>query len=186
MQFKVQDQINNLGTGPISQTYYYDGLAPESGDFTINNGESFTNNPTTTLFITQPTDAGVQGIEIGYSNYANPTNWTTLGSSFLHTLSRGQGQKDVYVGFRDAVHNTTTDYTHAIVLDTVAPLLPRQWDRSRAPKNGSKNSSIIAVQEDSEGNTYAVGKFESPLYIDEKELTSSITEELFINKYNKK
>ena len=97
VQFRVRDRINNLGTGNISPLYYVDNDAPINGDFSINNGDTYTNAQTTTLAITQPTDAGIGGIEIGYSNYPSPSNWTTVGSSFLHTLSRGQGTKNVYV-----------------------------------------------------------------------------------------
>ena len=82
-------------------------------------------------------------MEIAYSNYSSRNNWTTLGSSFLHTLTNGQGDKTVHVAFRDAVHNTTSDYTHTITLDTVAPLLPQTWGRSNVPSNGSRNSNIL-------------------------------------------
>jgi hypothetical protein len=73
------------------------------------------------LTTTCATDAGVAGVQVAYDNIASPTNWTTCSASISHTLSAGDGTKTVYMSFKDALGNITSDTTDTITLDTTPP-----------------------------------------------------------------
>ncbi|MEI7478582.1 MAG: SBBP repeat-containing protein [bacterium] len=73
---------------------------------------------------------------------------------------------------------------HSIVLDTVAPLLPRESSRSQTQDDG-KDSSIVALQEDNQGNTYALGRFNGRMWIGNIQVQTNANQELFITKHNK-
>ncbi|MEI7478592.1 MAG: hypothetical protein WCJ81_09285 [bacterium] len=122
MQFRVRDTVGNLGTG-ASTTYLYDGLAPSGGSFMINTGALYTNKTGVLLSVTCPTDTGIGGVQIAYGNTSAPTNRTTCTGNISHTTTVGDALKTIYVRFRDAFTNTTSELTKTITLDTTLPTL---------------------------------------------------------------
>ena len=56
---------------------------------------------------------------MAFGNTASPSaNRQTCASSVAHTLTAGDGTKNVYVVFRDSFGNITSDYVDTIILDT--------------------------------------------------------------------
>jgi hypothetical protein len=58
---------------------------------------------------------------VAYGNTENPNNWTICDAEMNLTLLSGDGEKTVYMRFRDGLENTTNDITGNIMLDTLAP-----------------------------------------------------------------
>lgn len=95
-----------------------DTQAPTGWSFTL---PSTTSSTGITLSVTCPTDnvSTATGIFIAYGNTTNPTNWRTCSSSIPHTLTAWNGQKTVYVRFKDEANNTTSNSTQTTTLTTL-------------------------------------------------------------------
>ncbi len=94
--------------------------APTWWSFTINWWATTTNSTSVTLNITCPSDVS-NPIQVAYGNTSNPTNWTTCNSwNISHTLTTWDGNKTVYVRFRDSasIQNMTGDINREIILNT--------------------------------------------------------------------
>lgn len=119
LKFFSQDKNGNSETFQ-TKTYTIDIIAPTGGAFTINSGATSTNSTSVTLNIACPADSWAP-IQMAFGNSASPTNWTNCISSQALTLLSGDGSKTVYVRFKDAGNNTTTDLTQTITLDQTSP-----------------------------------------------------------------
>ncbi len=124
--------FNNIGvftvtqtvTGPYendstSITIITDTVAP-TGSITINGGASYTNSTSVSLSISASDPSGVSQMCI--SNTVSCSSWETYTTTKPWTLLSGDGEKTVYVWFKDNAGNTnSTPYNDSIVLDTTAP-----------------------------------------------------------------
>ncbi|MFA6177638.1 MAG: immunoglobulin-like domain-containing protein, partial [Candidatus Paceibacterota bacterium] len=115
----ILDLAGNISTASTA-TITVDATAPAGGAFTINSGATYASSTAVTLNITVPTDISTP-IQMAYGETASPTNWETAATSASLTLSSGEVLKTVYVRFKDAADNTTSDITQTITLDTVDP-----------------------------------------------------------------
>ncbi len=89
---------------------------PSWWSFTINNNAASTNSTTVTLNITCPTDIS-NPIQIAYWNTSNPTNWVNCTSSNIsHILTNWDGNKTVFVRFRDSAWNISGEVSKSISL----------------------------------------------------------------------
>jgi hypothetical protein len=113
-----RDQAGST-TSELTRSIVLDQTAPSGGAFSIAQG-TLTNSTSISLSITCPTDANGP-VQVAFGNATSPTNWTACTSSIAHTLTAGDGSKTVYLRFRDAATNTTTNLTRTITVDTVAP-----------------------------------------------------------------
>ena len=103
-------------TNVVSATIELDKEAPKENSVTINNGSSITNNKEVTLTLVSN---GAN--EMCVSNTEICNNWISYSQNKSHTLSTGDGEKTVYVWFRDKAGNTANSITDTIILDTLAP-----------------------------------------------------------------
>ena len=120
--------------GYTHQSWACNDITPPTGwSFTINSWASITNIAGVTLNITCPSDVS-NPIQVAYGNTSNPTNWTTCNSwNISHTLTTWDGNKTVYVRFRDSAtsQNITADVTKNInLISNVSILLSWDWYRT--------------------------------------------------------
>ncbi|WCK57682.1 hypothetical protein PP175_26975 (plasmid) [Aneurinibacillus sp. Ricciae_BoGa-3] len=114
------DQVGNISTA-IEDIIILDTTPPTISSFSINNGDSFTNNPNVTLALSgSDTLTGVKdvylsndGITWSQMPYSQSLNWT---------LSNGDGNKTVFVKISDVAGNMSSIRTASIFSDTTKPL----------------------------------------------------------------
>jgi len=106
----VTDGINLDTTGP-------------TGTIVINSGATYTNTLDVTVGLTA--SDGTNGIGVADMRLSSDgttwDEWEDFSASTPWTLTAGDGEKTVYVQFRDTLGNTSTSFSDTIVLDTVPP-----------------------------------------------------------------
>lgn len=97
--------------------YVYDGLPPQ-GSVVINSGKLFTHSNRVDLTLSAADNIGVK--EMIVSNNANfsNSNWENYAISKAWTIPSGDGEKTVYVKFKDFAGNTSPIYSDTINLLT--------------------------------------------------------------------
>jgi hypothetical protein len=96
--------------------------SPE-GHFTINSGAEYTNGTNVTLSL-EATDNSSGVHQVRYSTDAKEwTDWEPYTTSKEFTLPSGDGEKKVYVEFKDQAGNVSETYQQKIILDTTAPVI---------------------------------------------------------------
>ncbi|TKJ47080.1 hypothetical protein CEE34_05580 [Candidatus Aerophobetes bacterium Ae_b3a] len=99
-----------------SHTFLVDTTSP-AGSILINGGASYTNSQSVTLSLSAENAA-----QMHFSNdNASWSSWESYSSSRSWTLSSGDGEKTVYVQFKDSVGNLSETYSDTIILDTTSP-----------------------------------------------------------------
>ena len=108
-----------------------DTTAP-AGSININSGDSYTNSTAVTLSLSATDDVGITGYYLS-SNATTPSasdaGWTSVTStpsysgSVSYTLVSGDGKKTVYVSYKDASGNVSSQALDSISLDTTAPAI---------------------------------------------------------------
>ncbi|WP_197089581.1 LamG-like jellyroll fold domain-containing protein [Bacillus sp. SA1-12] len=99
-----------------------DSTSPE-GQFTINKGAEFTNMQNVTLSL-EATDDMSEVILVRYSYNAKEwTDWEEFNTSKQLTLPHGNGEKTVFVEFKDQAGNISKSNQQTITLDTAAPVI---------------------------------------------------------------
>ncbi|MDD5084360.1 MAG: chitobiase/beta-hexosaminidase C-terminal domain-containing protein [Candidatus Moranbacteria bacterium] len=110
-----------------TKTYTIDTIAPTGGDFAINGGAAYTRSATVTLNIVCPDDSWAP-LQVAYGNNPNPnSDWTACISSKTLTLPADDGDKTVYVRFKDAGNNATSDLTRSINVDQGVPVISESY-----------------------------------------------------------
>jgi hypothetical protein len=96
---------------------------PPEGKFVINNGAEFTNKLTVNLSIEAKDDlSGVH--QVRYSTDARDwSDWEDFKSTKELTLPAGDGEKTLFVEFKDHAGNVSESYQQKIILDTTAPVI---------------------------------------------------------------
>ncbi len=106
-----------------------DATAP-SGSITINNGSSYTKSSAVTLNLSATDGVGVTGYYLADTSStptASASGWTSVTSTtnftanVSYTVSSGDGNKTVYVWYKDTAGNVSTTANGSITLDTTAP-----------------------------------------------------------------
>ena len=145
----VSISIGGLSAG---QTYYYriaaqnsagiaygsemsftivDATAPECS-ISINNGDSYTNSSAVTLTLSATDNVGVTGYYLSASSsvpLASAAGWTSVNFStsytgnVSYTLDSGDGDKTVYVWYKDAAGNVSNAASDSIHLDATVPVI---------------------------------------------------------------
>jgi len=119
----VQVDIN-LGETP-------DTFAP-TGSININSGSDYTNSATVTLNLSASDSTGVTGYYLSTSSTkpsSDDTGWTSISSTtsyntdVSYTLSSGDGNKTVYVWYKDEAGNVSDNASDSITLDTTVPIV---------------------------------------------------------------
>lgn len=99
-----------------------DTTAP-TGDFSINSGAPYTNNQTINLSLNAKDDvSGVNQFRVS-TDSKNWTEWENYSSSKDIELPSGDGEKTVFVQFKDGSGNISETYQQKITLDTTDPVI---------------------------------------------------------------
>jgi len=116
----------------------------------INNGNNYTNSTTVTLNLSATDDVGVVGYYLSQSatipavsdsGWISVTSTTGYNASVTYTLSSGDGEKIVYVWYKDAAGNVSSIVSDSIMLDTTTPVVTITSPTSSA--NYTTTSSTI-------------------------------------------
>jgi hypothetical protein len=92
------------------------------GSLTINNNDVATKSRNVTLNIgASDTTTSVTQMIISENSDFSGSNWISYATSYSFTLSSGDGEKTVYVKFRDEADNESPTESDKIQLDTMAP-----------------------------------------------------------------
>ena len=112
----LKDVAGNISEAK-SDSISYDKTAPTNSSVSINSGASYTTSATVTLTLSS---SGATKMCI--SNTTSCTSWVDYTTSKSWTLSSGDGNKTVYVWFKDNAGNVTSSYvSDGITLDTSGP-----------------------------------------------------------------
>jgi len=128
-----------------------DTTAP-TGSININNDSTYTNSNTITLGLSASDDIGVTGYYVSTSSIipsVNDSGWISISSTasfsedVSYTLSSGDGDKTVYVWYKDDSGNISNVAEDSIILDTNTPTVSITSPTS--DDTYTTTSSLIAV-----------------------------------------
>jgi hypothetical protein len=95
---------------------------PPTGQISINSNSAFTNIASVTLTLSASDPNGVPQMCISNTATCSSGSWEAYTTSKAWTLPSGDGEKTVYVWFKDSAGNLNeTPYSDMIILDTTAP-----------------------------------------------------------------
>ena len=128
----ASDNAGNNSTHPSEKgdgdcSTIYD-LTPPSGEISINSGASYTASTAASLVLTA--DGGASGMgQMRLSNDGSSWNeWEAYIGSKPWDLPSGDGEKTVYVQYKDNAGNESSSFTDTIILDETAPTTPAVAD----------------------------------------------------------
>ena len=105
-----------------------DTTAP-TGSISINGGDSYTKTTAVTLHLAATDAVGVTAYRAANGSDCSGASWvsipstTTYSDDVAFTLTSTDGPRTVCVQYKDAVPNTSTNFTDTIVLDRLAPAI---------------------------------------------------------------
>jgi hypothetical protein len=116
-----RDIANNISKR-ISDRVTVDTIAP-AGSVTINNGDRYARSSRVTLSLHASDTNGATGYYASESSTipATNSNWKSYSNSVSFTLSGGDGNKTVYVWFKDAAGNISRVTSDMITMDATVP-----------------------------------------------------------------
>ena len=122
-QVRAIDAAGNVDPTPASRSWRVDTLPP-GGSITINGGAGYTKTTSVTLSISAADPAPGSGVLlVRFRNAGDPapTEWESYTTRKAWILSSGDGEKTVYVRFKDAAGNISGAVSDQIALDTASP-----------------------------------------------------------------
>ena len=96
---------------------------PPVGSIFIDGGAEYTNRRLVTLSIDATDLTGVPDMRMGEASDLSGVGWRPFASTLAFELSRGDGEKNVYVSFRDPLGHVSAPVRATIILDTTPPVL---------------------------------------------------------------
>jgi hypothetical protein len=115
----VYDNVGN--TAIQTYTYRLDGTPPV-GSVAVNGGTTYATQTQVTLALSAD-DAGCGVAQMCVSETVPCSAWESYAATRPMTLTGGDGDKPVYVWYRDHLSNTSVVYSDTIFLDRVAPVV---------------------------------------------------------------
>jgi hypothetical protein len=117
----LKDAAGNTNVNPYSDSIILDTTAP-TGSVMINGGATYTNTTAVNLTLSS-NDTGSGVSQMCISNTTSCSSWEAYATSKSWTLPSGDGDKTVYVWFKDTVGNANSiPYSDTIILDTTNPV----------------------------------------------------------------
>src|SRR3990170_2017445 len=136
---------------------------PPNCSISVNYGDSYTNSATVTLSLFAIDDVGITGYFVSTNSSipsVSDSKWTSITSSsnftehVSYTLSGGDGNKTVYVWYKDNAGNISDYASDSIILDTTAPTITIEKS-SFVTSNNSITMKLKGSASDNEDNTHA-------------------------------
>ncbi|MGQ9467976.1 MAG: Ig-like domain-containing protein, partial [Anaerolineae bacterium] len=116
----IYDNSGNSATQ--AYTYTYDGFPPVNGAITIAGGAGYVSTTTVSLSLSSTDNITGCGVnQMCLSNGPTCSSWQSYATSAPWTLDGSDGEKTVYVWFRDYLNNTAGPFTDTVFLDRAAP-----------------------------------------------------------------
>ena len=118
-----RDSAGNISAS-YNDTIIVDATPPSSGSVAINNGATHTTSRNVNLILTATDLIGVAKYYAS-ENTTPPidaSNWLDMATSGEFELSTGDGDKTVYVWFKDKGDNLSARYSDTIIMDTSIPV----------------------------------------------------------------
>jgi hypothetical protein len=110
--------VATVGAYHVSGAFDFDNTAPTAGSVSINSGASYTKTTAVTLTI-----SANNATEMSICNSSTVGTWIPYSTTNSHTLETTNGNKTVYVWFRDENGNESVYASDTIILDTAAPTI---------------------------------------------------------------
>jgi hypothetical protein len=168
MEFNTDGTIKQVKPtlNGITEPVYIEKGDTESpvGHFTINSGAEYTNKSAVTLSLEAADDSsGVH--QVRYSTDAKEwTEWEAYTTSKEFTLPSGDGEKTVYVEFKDQAGNVSETYQDKIILDTTAPVIEFKGHKDSYSIDSSIKITCNVVDELSGVASKECSSVEGPAY----------------------
>ncbi|MDR3168863.1 MAG: InlB B-repeat-containing protein, partial [Candidatus Peribacteria bacterium] len=110
---------DNAGNTTITKSgiFNFDNTVP-TGSITINN-KPYTSSTSVSLTLSATDNVGVTQMCISNTTTCS-SSWETYATSTTRTLDTGNGNKTVYVRFRDAAGNISSQYSDTVRMDTTS------------------------------------------------------------------
>ncbi len=115
---KFKDDVGNE-SNPIKDSIFLDRQEPFGEEVVINNGDRYTNKNVVTLRLT--VEGATQMMISNTRNFTSPAKWEPYTEAKIWPLIGTEGEKTVYVKFRDDAGNMSYVAASTIMLDTRAP-----------------------------------------------------------------
>jgi hypothetical protein len=131
---RFKDNVGNTSVA-YTGTIILDMTKP-TGSISINTGATYTTGATVTLTLTQ-----IGATDMCISNTALCSTREQYTGTSSRTLNAPDGNKTVYVTFKDEAGNLSPQYTGAIILDTIAPTGTLTYK----PSTGTRTSGTVIV-----------------------------------------
>jgi len=117
-------------------TYYLDKTPPSNCLVSINGGDDYTSTTSITLTLS----ASDNGSGVSKMKFRNEgESWTSeedYGTSKSWTIPEGDGEKSVYVQYRDTAGNWSAATSDTIILDTISPIVKLLVEKARILPDG--------------------------------------------------
>ena len=114
--------VNGLESEVVNASIIVDTDYP-SGSVVLNSDAEFTNDVNVSLLLNASDGTGAIDMLISNKMDFEGAVWTSYNSSLCWTLLPGNGERKVFVKFRDPIKHESNIYSDAIYLDTQAPLV---------------------------------------------------------------
>ncbi|MDW8286695.1 MAG: hypothetical protein RMJ89_01355 [Flammeovirgaceae bacterium] len=118
---KFRDKAGNE-TIPVMATIILDRQEPVGEDIIINNGEPFTNNKENKVSLELRAEGAVEMMISNFPHFQSPAKWQPYQERMDWTLIGKDGEKTIYVKYRDKAGNESAVAKAKILLDTEPPI----------------------------------------------------------------
>jgi len=118
----------------------------------INKNAIYTNSPNVTLSLSVTDNLGLTGYYLSTSSSspsASDTGWTSFSttnsyrSNVSYTLNNGDGNKTIYLWFKDTSGNASSSFSDSIILDTTAPTITITSPTASTPYTVTSSATAV-------------------------------------------
>jgi|GEM_PF-2755219 len=118
------DKAGNVMVAAMNFTnFLIDTIAPTNCSIEINSGDNFSSNSNVNLAINAEDGLPIEMIIANNASFAG-ASWENYTTTKTWSLTGGDGERTIYVKFRDLAGNESGTKTNSIIVDTTAPTSP--------------------------------------------------------------
>ena len=165
VQARTIDKVGNIGA-VSTVTVKIDRDAPSGSSMDINHDAQYTQTQTVDLTNISASDTGGSGNDIdpdeltrdgtvpqkmqisNDASFSDASSWVNYASAYYNwTLTNGNGDKTVYIRFRDAAGNVSAAISDSIIFDSVKPVVRISQPSQYSVKAGDTVSYTMTIDE---------------------------------------